>query len=300
MLAYFKIPSLLLLSLLVSNCMSPALKTSNNGEGEPSVDLNTSLSPNSCPETIFPHGDNWSEPQVHGDCVVQIGILDCQQCHGQHLEGQAGPACSNCHHPDNWTEINQHPKRFTDQHPTTSDTTCMTCHGENYEGNPVAVSCNDCHRASHLANWREPQNHGASYCEQRGGDETNFCNLEGSQEANCFNCHSEPITLTNTYAGVTPSTSPPPSCYECHATFPHFDYRQTNRRGETVTFPWRRGHRMMILNNRVLFPGNDLDDPQLVEALRNTCGDGGGCHTNGRFSLPRGNTQAACATVCHQ
>lgn len=295
----------LAISLFALGCMTPALKQSTNPDGETPadglIDPAVSLPPRACPETIFPHPEDWKEAKVHGTCVADIGVSDCQQCHGQNLEGQAGPACSNCHHPEGWREVSQHSTRFVFQLPTRSDTTCMVCHGKDYSGGLVGVGCGDCHRPSHLANWREPTNHGARYCEQRGGDETNFCNLEGAQEADCFNCHRGPVAFDANYAGVEPTSAPPPSCYQCHATFPHIGYEQIDRRtGELVVFPWKRGHRMMLLNNNGLFPGNDLNAPRLVEAVRNTCGDGGGCHTNGRFSLPRGNRSAACATVCHR
>lgn len=294
------------LSFLLIGCMDPAFERSSpqeNSSGNEAVSENIAEQPllsESCPDIIFPHPADWKEGTIHGTCAARIGIADCRQCHGQNLEGQAGPACSNCHHPDNWTEITQHPKRFTNQRPTISKTTCMICHGENYAGGLVGVACNNCHRLSHLADWRDPKNHGARYCEQRGGNETDFCNLEGPQEADCFSCHKAPIVFDKIYAGVTPAGTPPPACYECHAVFPHIGYQVTNRRGETVILPWKSGHRSMILSNTGLFVGGNLDSPQLVDTVRKTCGNGGGCHTNGRFSTPRDNRRAVCANVCHK
>lgn len=246
---------------------------------------------------IFPHIATWREPKVHGAYVRLAGKDICRQCHGANFEGGAGQACNSCHvHPADWKNIDQHPKKFTEQLPIRNDTNCMLCHGKNYQSDLSPVACNDCHngKLSHIGDWRNRSQHGERYRTmktQPGG-------------ADCFSCHNAPFDFDRIYDGVDPSPVPPPQCYECHPAYPHTNYRLVNRRGIETVFPWSnsRAHVTMITNSGGLLPrGNGgLDDLILKESLQQTCGQFGGCHTGGRGSSAKGaKTRVVCTEVCH-
>lgn len=55
------------------------------------------------------HPDGYRDPTIHG-VELELGALDCRQCHGQDLTGGAGPSCDSCHRAE-WR------------------TTCTYCHG---------------------------------------------------------------------------------------------------------------------------------------------------------------------------
>lgn len=291
------------------------------------ANLRGGLSGRDCAEchTKYPHEEDWInghrnvawetiKPQIIGDLDVTLtGELPVENCTDTCHQVTDSPsrACWSCHsqnkHPANWTEPTEHAKRFTEQKPISDPThnaTCKVCHGEDYGSDASPVACTDCHEGvlSHIGDWRNPSNHGNRYRTLKAADKTD-----------CFECHEDPIpffdadypTVEDRAVAENEETSPP-MCYKCHAAFPHIAYKHRDRRtGRTFLLPWTNSiaHVTLIMNNKVLLPRGrgGLDDPILVESLRDTCAKEGGCHSGGRGSSAKGaKVSAACTQVCHR
>ncbi len=263
-------------------------------------DLRGGISNKSCTSChpAFPHPAGWGNPtgeQSHTSFVRENGFSFCRTaCHGSDFRGgisRISCGAAGCHqtfpHDASWKNRGNHDRSFVEQLAHGKTRPCLGCHGEDYRGGPSQVSCDRCHRLSHIpGEWGNFSSHGAAY---RGDQE------EGADR--CSRCHGAPVGFNDTYSGLRPVKQIAPVCSGCHPAYPHISYRTSQ------TYPWKgengAAHIRFINRNRSLLTGSSLDDPALVDSIQETCGNGGGCHTDGRFSSERDNTSAACSAVCH-
>lgn len=152
------------------------------------------------PTTIFPHPDDWANPEVHGEWARINGIRVCLSCHEREApEGTTPPSCAACHplypHSDNWVAREIHGARVSAE----GTGGCATqCHGEDLEGGLSHISCHNCHSIfPHRPGWSAPAEHGAA--------------AEGEGKEICRACHGQ--DLQGGSSGV--------SCFQCHENYPH-------------------------------------------------------------------------------
>ncbi len=163
---------------------------------------------------VFPHPENWKNPDSHGGWVLQGGHTVCLECHQASTPRVEGaPACASCHqiypHAEGWDSPSQHGKSVMGN----GKTTCTTqCHGTDLKGGLSGVSCNRCHAVfPHITDWKDPLFHGAS--------------AKGGGKKLCTGCHGD--DLLGGESGV--------SCLQCHAIYPHVvDWKEKERHGALV------------------------------------------------------------------
>lgn len=96
----------------------------------------------------YPHGYNWSSPQVHGGFAVENGVAEscATGCHGVRYDGgQTEISCYGCHQgfPHRGLTLENHRTRFQKG----DLRQCATlCHGADLRGGlSQAVNCRGCH-----------------------------------------------------------------------------------------------------------------------------------------------------------
>jgi len=102
----------------------------------------------------YPHLSAWHDSasaEFHGKIVLQVGKQECQGCHGSQFNGGSSQvSCYNCHtypHKDGFGTIsspNFH-RGFIKSEIYWHISECQACHGSNYAGGRVTVSCTTCH-----------------------------------------------------------------------------------------------------------------------------------------------------------
>lgn len=162
----------------------------------------------------FPHPSNWlntNSDEFHGAYLGknQYDTEECSRCHGEDFTGgDTGFSCFLCHttfpHPQGWIETSSqdfHGFFLRDNQFDASG--CTGCHGTDYTGGKVGVSCFTCHASyPHAAEWLSPASpdfHG-----------TYLANNQFDIDA-CAKCHG--ADFEGGISGV--------SCHTCHAIFPH-------------------------------------------------------------------------------
>jgi predicted CxxxxCH...CXXCH cytochrome family protein len=107
--------------------------------------------------SVHPNGwNNINSTQFHGKMVLQspTGPEGCRSCHGiDYSGGESGVACGKCHvgypHKDGYTNVkseNFHANYIRSISWKLSE--CQPCHGADYNGGRVNVSCLTCHPAA--------------------------------------------------------------------------------------------------------------------------------------------------------
>ncbi|MCF8239961.1 MAG: hypothetical protein K9J16_01140 [Melioribacteraceae bacterium] len=183
-----------------------------------------------CHPTISVHQTGILAPtsaKFHGKFLLATGndIISCTQCHGEDFKGGSVDAsCANqfCHPsiPVHKSGIlNQNSSNFHGTYIVNSENdmfACLSCHGEDFAGGDVGVSCNnsDCHPTItvHKDGVLDPtsDNYHALYFGETEYDMYNCQNCHGTDFAggdtglSCTTCHSG-ITVHNT--GITDPAS---------------------------------------------------------------------------------------------
>ncbi|MBN2290722.1 MAG: hypothetical protein JXQ83_15415 [Candidatus Glassbacteria bacterium] len=153
------------------------------------------------------HPEGWferSSDNYHGWRVAAEGKAFCTACHGSDYSGGlAGVSCYACHngpsgHPQGWFDKNSiyyHGRRVA----VNGHSYCAPCHGEDYLGGTVGVSCFTCHDGpgGHPAGWLDAES-----------SAFHAIAAESGGFAACAACHGED------YQGGTSGSS----CYQagCH------------------------------------------------------------------------------------
>jgi hypothetical protein len=183
--------------------------------------------------------------------AAEANLSSCADCHGNDFSGGiSGVACANCHLGVSETEVSVHPLTWTipivDHGPyvvteASAPTSCgiAVCHGVDFAGGGVGVSCDQCHNTyPHAAGWADPNEHGVGarndildckFCHATPGTPPVY---DGDAVGvNCLDCHGTTATgaphPANWIAGGTfthffsPNVDPPigdrTGCEECHA-----------------------------------------------------------------------------------
>jgi hypothetical protein len=169
------------------------------------------------------HISNWTAR--HGQ-TFRAGTGNCTACHGEDLTGgTSGVSCfspsfdgRSCHgsivfHPDGWRSADAHGAASKDvPGPDTGFATCQVCHGDDFTGGIMQVTCIRCHR---------PAPH--SSAPWRGGTRTHTNTAPGNAPV-CAQCH----------AGQSQTPAPPgtaPGCFNntlCHGVTGHADGWETD------------------------------------------------------------------------
>ena len=178
------------------------------------------LSFNGCIESrtateLRTHPTGWVDPasvDFHGTRVLahdadsQTYVQDeCLVCHREAGPGVARmPSCDECHlgpggHPPDWMTESS-PNFHGEAVAARGDQPCAACHGADFRGGAVGVSCYTCHAggpSGHPAGWvdrRAATFHGRRV-EQQGDRECRRChggNLDGGWSGvACSQCHDD-------------------------------------------------------------------------------------------------------------
>ena len=162
---------------------------------------------------IRSHPPEWTDPEsrdFHGVQVATSGASTCYFCHGATLTGDSrATGCFECHgvgeeagHPVGWVAPSQHGGAVEARGPQR----CRVCHGSDYQGGWVGVSCFDCHEGpgGHPEGWPAPGSanfHGAVVV------------AEG--DADCRRCHGEDLE-----GGTSGLACVSPGCHTSQAIDP--------------------------------------------------------------------------------
>lgn len=214
----------------------------------------------------YPHGDEWRSPQQHGAFVSDNGQGSCKSgCHGPDLKGGlSGISCTGCHevypHPSPWLEVHGERSR------TIGVSVCLNCH-RRQAGERIETDCASCHADyphPDPAVWIPfASGHGARVENVYGGNLLSCQLCHGNdlsrrfEGKNCSSCHPsyphrdgegsdwKDFEGHGRYALLHTKTECQlchgadyhggdrgnPSCYSCHAVYPHREtWRQS--RGE--------------------------------------------------------------------
>ena len=184
--------------------------------GRKPAEINPSVSSSlsSAPETIFPHPDQWKNPESHGKWVVKNNLNVCFQCHKLDSSSQEGPpSCHSCHtdfpHAIDWVKPENHGALILKN----GKSGCTTeCHGTDLAGGLSGISCNLCHTIyPHTDTWKNPGEHGVT--------------TKKNGTIACQACHG------NDLAGGTAQVS----CTQCHKQYPHdADWKTPEKHGAFV------------------------------------------------------------------
>ncbi|MBI1909471.1 MAG: Ig-like domain-containing protein [Deltaproteobacteria bacterium] len=172
------------------------------------------------PSNLFPHPENWSQADSHGDWALKFGPQACFNCHKeenpdlQALSSSpppgSAPACHSCH------KYQPHAKDWVSTHGALvlkeGKQACGTqCHGTDLQGGLSKISCTLCHTFwPHPPQWPSPKKHGKAFL--------------GARLA-CQSCHGK--DLLGGISGV--------SCLKCHKIYPHPPgYREPSKHGLTM------------------------------------------------------------------
>lgn len=199
---------LLIISIHCSSSKSPSTLEGSLDEGaDPTGNIDSQV-------PIFPHADNWAEPEQHGLQTANQNLLEkCLVCHSASSSEDNIPACSSCHtlypHPSEWIQKEHHGSFVLEN--GKQDCTSR-CHGTDLQGGLSLVACTNCHNQyPHSTNWSNPEAHGVQAI--------------GNKKELCQSCHGE--DLKGGKSGV--------SCYQCHTNYPHStNWSQSQNHGEFV------------------------------------------------------------------
>ena len=225
------------------------ISSANAGGGPPGC--------KSC-HTVFPHVTGWRngvDEGGHGKYVLSLreadasvtGTEECQQCHGDDLNGGiTGVSCNQCHtvypHGDAtaWALKTNHGQAALEN----GFDVCQRCHGDDFEGGDTGIRCRSCHEgvfphgvdvmpeggidvevAEDGSNDYVLSDDDMITSAATGADYENIYDSEWREKINhgrttiqlgydvCRGCHGS--DLTGGDVGV--------SCYQCHSFAPHVD-----------------------------------------------------------------------------
>jgi uncharacterized CHY-type Zn-finger protein len=152
------------------------------------------------------HPTGWIDPSSENFLGLRIrasGIGECAPCHGEDYQGgTSGVSCYSCHegpsgHPIGWFDSssdNYHGLKVAAEGPSV----CAACHGEDYKGGVVDVSCYTCHNG--------PGGHPSTGWFDSSSDNYHGLKVAQTGPSDCAACHGED------YKGGTSGVS----CYTCH------------------------------------------------------------------------------------
>ncbi len=180
----------------------------------------------SCHE-LYPHKADWKEKTSHGTSIINelYNIEDCENCHGQDYGGGTSEvSCFTCHsqfpHPADWITPDQagfHGTAISNNSALLTE--CQDCHGSDYGGGTVNISCFTCHADFphpkgfgdfsspnfHQNYFRENNNWDIATCQQCHGSDYSG---DGNSAKNCNLCHFQP--------------DGPETCNLCHGSSTNF------------------------------------------------------------------------------
>jgi predicted CxxxxCH...CXXCH cytochrome family protein len=149
----------------------------------------------------------------------------CINCHATNnrFGHMPQPFCHNCHspappsyHPAGWASPDSHGTAATAAPSLSSGLeNCRACHGSNFSGGSVGISCFPCHgvNAPHSpAPWRIS-----------GGSARTHTNADGGNAPACFLCHADGL-LSSLPPPPPPPPLTPPGCFNntlCHGALGH-------------------------------------------------------------------------------
>lgn len=248
---------------------------------------------------IFPHPANWlnsDSEEFHGHVLRNNDwdVSSCATCHGNDFQGgETKVSCYTCHssfpHDADWLQASSDKFHGTFLQNNGWDTeSCAACHGQDYQGGDVGVSCYTCHSAfPHSSNWvnnSSDEFHG------------NFIRQGGWSLASCKTCHAEDYSGGNTgvaCAQCHTQEGGPEACNTCHGNADHI-YPPRDLSNNTATTAIGVGaheEHMELFNNCDLchvVPAS-FDDPSHI--------DGPPAEVKDAWQWDR-NT-ATCAASCH-
>lgn len=178
-----------------------------------------------------PNGSNYLHGSIGGHSA--FGPLDapnattsvCINCHATNnrFGHMPQPFCHNCHspappsyHPSGWGNPDSHgPAAKAAPSLSSGLEFCRTCHGSNFTGGSVGVSCFPCH------NVNAP--HPESPWRISGGSARTHTNVNGGNAPVCFLCHAGGL-LSSQPPPPPPPPGTPPGCFNntlCHGAVGH-------------------------------------------------------------------------------
>ncbi len=132
-----------------------SLKSCQKCHGEDNKGGTSDVSCFKCHKT-YPHSEEWLNQEsnsFHGKYVeaANWSVQECQSCHGSNFGGgSTGVSCYKCHdafpHKSGWVDVssaNFHGQNIRAAHWSMAE--CKACHGDDYRGGKVGVSCYLCH-----------------------------------------------------------------------------------------------------------------------------------------------------------
>ncbi len=260
---------------------------------------NSEVSCYSCHE-LYPHEDTWTDDVLHGTHVLEYDVDDCTtNCHGTDLRGGlSNIGCTSCHatypHDPEYSDWSNWEAQ--EQHGSVDISYCSGCHGEDYLGGNTEQSCFECHAdfPHTVEDWAEGSGHGSTFYPAHNSF---------SADVSCWNCHGDPTDFFETQTLNQLQTAS--DCHDCHWAYPHVSYAMTL----PVYYSWDtpdNGHDFFIMTSDLLVDENgynplniwDLEDPQVIPAVENTCGgSASNCHFDGNYN---GNLEfSAACEYCH-
>lgn len=179
----------------------------------------------------YPHPAQYSDPQsenFHGVYLKaqEFDLQECQSCHGEDFAGgDVGVACATCHaaypHPSGFITVESpefHGAFIKNQQGWRLEP-CQACHGTDYSGGRIEVSCRTCHTSPA----------GPEACNTCHGSEENFAppeDLDHNTSPTAIGVGAHQI-----HVAETDKTNPYTNCSVCH--IPVLDYSDPHHIDDT-------------------------------------------------------------------
>jgi len=144
-------------------------------------------------------------------------LANCTACHGEELEGGAGPSCYTCHDASG-----HNTKREGVYHRSGSSTSCNICHGPDNKGG-LGPACSTCHGGGGGGDTATGHTKLLSGIAHRPGNEDPLANctdchggkLQGGTGPSCYSCHDD-SGHNSKREGVYHKSGTSASCNICH------------------------------------------------------------------------------------
>ncbi|MBI2336743.1 MAG: hypothetical protein HYU97_08305 [Deltaproteobacteria bacterium] len=171
--------------------------------------------------------EHWPKFEGHAQYIktsnAEDKMAECRLCHGgDYSGGVTQVSCQSCHpsypHIPNWdakvkhgtytfelTKVDGKPDSCRLCH-NEGQIKCSNCHGDDLKGGNSGISCFKCHE-----NYPHIQGHNGNNRWEKGKVHGAEAYDDGKQSCDTVNCHG------SSFEGSDLA----PSCYECHALYPH-------------------------------------------------------------------------------
>lgn len=169
----------------------------------------------------YPHREAWQDMDstgFHGQVVLAQGEENCQACHGtKYGGGTSGISCYDCHtfpHPDGFGDAqssNFHKSFFRTINWKLAE--CQACHGTDFAGGRVNVSCTTCHT----------QPAGPEACNTCHGDFTNPAQIAPPEDLSGNLDHTAVGVGAHQHHLEENDVTVPLSCGTCHPAITDFN-----------------------------------------------------------------------------